>query len=175
VKGESKCVESFQLQPRCPDLNPNLRPDGRDHRHYPSHAPHNGQCIMRRVIVESPYAGNSPWRVIAFFQRMRNRQYARAAVRDSLMRGESPFASHLIYTQPGILRDRIPSERQQGIDAGFAWRGVADATVVYIDKGVSKGMALGIKTAKVSGFPVEFRRIFKTANKEKLKWLIQPK
>ena len=28
----------------------------------------------------------------------------------------------LIYTQPGILRDEVPEERQRGIDAGLAWR-----------------------------------------------------
>jgi hypothetical protein len=76
--------------------------------------------MMRRITIESPYAGNSPWRIVAFFQRVRNRNYARAAVRDSLMRGEAPIASHLIYTQPGILRDEIEGERQQGIDAGLA-------------------------------------------------------
>jgi hypothetical protein len=85
---------------------------------------------MRRVIVETPYAGKSHWRIIAFFQRTQNRRYARAAVRDSLMRGETPIASHLIYTQPGILRDEIEGERQQGIDAGLAWRGVAESSVV---------------------------------------------
>ena len=57
---------------------------------------------MRRVILESPYAGSVE----------ENVAYARAAVRDSLLRGESPIASHLLYTQPGILRDGVPDERQ---------------------------------------------------------------
>lgn len=67
---------------------------------------------MRLVIVESPFAGDLP----------KNIAYARAAVRDSLARGEAPIASHLLYTQPGILDDDIPAERQWGIDAGLAWR-----------------------------------------------------
>ena len=46
---------------------------------------------MRQVIFESPYAGNVE----------ENVAYARAAVRDSLLRGELPIASHLLYTQPG--------------------------------------------------------------------------
>jgi hypothetical protein len=115
--------------------------------------------MMRRVVIESPYAGTSSWRVVAFFQRIRNRRYARAAVLDSLSRGESPFASHLLYTRPGILRDWIPAERQQGIDAGLAWREVAAATVVYIDHGISKGMAHGIQAAEKAGAAVEYRTL----------------
>ena len=57
---------------------------------------------MRLVIIESPYAGDIE----------KNVEYARACVRDSLSRGEAPIASHLLYTQPGILKDEIPSERQ---------------------------------------------------------------
>jgi len=114
---------------------------------------------MRRVVIESPFAGNSPWRLVAFCQRVRNRQYARAAVRDSLMKGEAPFASHLIFTQPGILRDGIASERQQGIDAGLAWLATAEASVVYVDLGISKGMASGIEAARSIGIPVEFRAL----------------
>jgi len=104
---------------------------------------------MRLVIVESPYAGDIEANV----------EYARAAVRDSLSRGEAPIASHLLYTQPGILKDEVPEERQWGIDAGLAWRRVADATVVYVDNGISAGMEYGIKAAKDAGLPVEFRNI----------------
>lgn len=95
----------------------------------------------------------------AFLQRWLNRRYARACVRDSLARGEAPIASHLLYTQRGILRDGVPAERQWGIDAGLAWRAVADATVVYDDRGVSSGMRYGIKMALVSGKPVETRQL----------------
>lgn len=56
---------------------------------------------MRLVIVESPFAGDVE----------ENIKYARAAVRDCLMRGEAPIASHLLYTQEGILNDDIPEER----------------------------------------------------------------
>ena len=77
------------------------------------------------------------------------------------MRGEAPIASHLLYTQPGILRDEIPGERQQGIDAGRVWRGVAEASVVYTDRGISKGMTLGIEAAEAAGIPVEYRTLGK--------------
>jgi hypothetical protein len=102
---------------------------------------------MRRVILESPYAGDVDANV----------EYARRCVRDSLGRGEAPIASHLLYTQPGILNDDIPHERQWGIDAGLAWRATAEATVVYMDRGMSKGMGYGIEAANDAGVPVEYR------------------
>jgi hypothetical protein len=102
---------------------------------------------MRLVIIESPYAGEVEANVA----------YARACVRDSLSRGEAPIASHLLYTQPGILDDDKPTERQWGIDAGLAWRAVAQASVVYTDRGISKGMEYGIAAAASAGIPVEYR------------------
>lgn len=106
---------------------------------------------MRLVIVESPFAGDVE----------ANTEYARACVRDSVLRGEAPIASHLLYTQPGILDDDIPHERQLGIDAGLAWRSVAQASVVYTDRGITRGMKYGIEAAKAAGIPVEFRSITK--------------
>jgi hypothetical protein len=104
---------------------------------------------MRLVILESPYAGDIE----------ANIAYARACVRDSLSRGEAPIASHLLYTQPGILRDEIPAERQWGIDAGLAWRSVSHGTVVYTDRGTSRGMEYGIAAAIAAGKSVEYRSI----------------
>lgn len=104
---------------------------------------------MRLVIIESPYAGDVDANV----------DYARRCVRDSLMRGEAPIASHLLYTQPGILDDGIPEERQRGIEAGLAWRVVAEATAVYTDRGITKGMQYGIDVAGLAGNPVEYRQI----------------
>lgn len=107
---------------------------------------------MKRVLLESPYAGNVLGRWI-------NRRYARRCVRDSLSRGEAPIASHLLYTQPGILRDEVPAERQWGIDAGLAWKVVADASVVYVDRGISNGMWHGIAAALENGIAVEYRSL----------------
>jgi len=70
---------------------------------------------MKRVILESPYAGDTAEDV------ERNLTYAREALRDSLLRGEAPIASHLLYTQKGVLDDRIREERALGIAAGLAW------------------------------------------------------
>ena len=102
---------------------------------------------MRLVIIESPYAGDIEANVA----------YARAAMRDSLNRGDAPIASHLIYTQPGILDDDEPEERLWGINAGFAWASVADLAVFYADRGWSKGMLDAEKFYKDNGFPYEIR------------------
>ncbi len=108
---------------------------------------------MRLVILESPYAGDIE----------RNITYARQCVKDALLHGDSPVASHLLYTQPGILDDNIPEERQMGIDAGLAWKKVADASVVYTDHGITKGMQYGIDAATKAGIPVEFRKLEETS------------
>ncbi len=80
-------------------------------------------------------------------------------MRDSLLRGEAPFASHGLYTQVGVLDDTKPDERKHGIDAGFAWRKAAQLTAVYTDLGISGGMQLGIEHAHESGHLVEYRKI----------------
>lgn len=112
-----------------------------------------------RVILESPYAARTRLPLLAFLQRWRNRRYARRCLRDSLGRGEAPMASHLLYTQPGVLRDHVAEERWWGINAGLSWGGVADATVVYVDRGLSDGMRYGIAAAQADKRPVEYRSV----------------
>lgn len=104
---------------------------------------------MKLVVVESPYAGDVE----------RNLKYVRAAMADCLRRGEAPFASHALFTQPGVLDDGKPEGRALGIQAGFAWGEAASLTVVYDDLGISNGMRAGIKAAADAGRPIEFRRL----------------
>jgi hypothetical protein len=85
---------------------------------------------MRRVILESPYAGDIEANVA----------YARQCVRDALARQEAPIASHLLYTQPDILKDEVPEERAWGIGAG-------------------RGMAAAIDLAQAAGIPIEERKL----------------
>jgi hypothetical protein len=106
---------------------------------------------MTRVILESPFAGEVE----------RNITYARACVRDSLSRGEAPIASHLLYTQEGILNDDVPEERVWGIDAGLAWKNVAEKHVFYMDHGMSRGMQYGLEFATTNNIPVEQRYLYK--------------
>lgn len=107
---------------------------------------------MRRVILESPFAGN-------VWQRWLNRRYARRCLRDSCLRGEAPLASHLLY--PGALDDADPKERALGIEAGLEWGRFAEATVVYVDRGVSFGMQMGVQRARDERRPVEYRSLLK--------------
>jgi len=111
---------------------------------------------MRRVILESPFAGDVA----------RNVRYGRLCVHDCLMRGEAPLASHLLYTQPEVLDDGVLEQRKLGIAAGLSWVEVAEASVVYTDLGISKGMEAGIAVAKNAGVVVEFRTLPGWAERE---------
>ena len=104
---------------------------------------------MKRVILESPFAGEVE----------RNIRYARLCLRDCLKRGEAPIASHLLFTQPGVLDDKVPEERQLGIEAGLTWGLLAEVTVVYTDFGISRGMEYGIERAQKENRPVEYRHL----------------
>jgi len=104
---------------------------------------------MKLVVIESPYAGNIE----------ENVRYARACMLDCLSRNEAPFASHLLYTQPGVLHDEIPVQRALGINAGLAWRRVADLTAFYVDYGWSHGMREALKLLQSEKRPYEVRRL----------------
>ena len=108
---------------------------------------------MKRVVIESPY-GNIYKDIIK-----ENLIYARACMRDSIKRGEAPLASHLLYTQPEILDDDIPEERSLGIECGLAWGALAELIVVYTDRGITKGMKLGIERAEELNIPIEYRSL----------------
>jgi hypothetical protein len=101
------------------------------------------------VLIESPFAGDVDTNV----------RYARACMRDSLIRGEYPFVMHLLYTQEGILDDDIPTERILGIEAGLAWGKQASKTVVYTDLGITPGMEEGIQRAREAGREIEYREL----------------
>ena len=99
------------------------------------------------VVIESPYAGDIE----------KNMRYLRACMSDCIHRHEAPYASHALYTQPGVLNDELPEERKLGIEAGFAFRAQLEKTVVYIDLGYSTGMKYGIKHAEDIQHPIEYR------------------
>jgi hypothetical protein len=109
---------------------------------------------MRRVLLESPYKGKD-WSEVE-----ENLRYARSCMHDALARGEAPFASHLLYTQEGVLDDKVPEDRERGITAGLLWGECAELTVVYIDRGIGEGMKRGIRRARELGRPVEYRSLY---------------
>tara|TARA_Y100000004_G_C8669249_1_gene308562 strand:- start:112 stop:438 length:327 start_codon:yes stop_codon:yes gene_type:complete len=99
------------------------------------------------VIIESPYMGNVKSNVA----------YARKCMSDSLLRGESPFASHLLYTQ--VLDDNKDIERLTGMSRAFNWYRHADLMAVYIDKGISNGMKMGMEVAEKLGIEMVYRTL----------------
>jgi hypothetical protein len=108
------------------------------------------------VVIESPLG--APTRELIEL----NKTYARACMRDSLSRGEAPYASHLMFDQPGILDDLKPEERALGMMAGFAWGVHAAKCVVYLDRGFSDGMHEGVRRAALNNIPIEWRKLYGT-------------
>jgi 8-oxo-dGTP pyrophosphatase MutT (NUDIX family) len=107
---------------------------------------------MIPVILESPYAGAV----------QRNKAYLQLCIRDCIARGESPFASHQMFTD--ALNDLNPVERKAGMEAVLAWSRFAQRSVVYVDFGCSRGMDFGIALADREQRPVEYRNIFDDAD-----------
>jgi hypothetical protein len=104
---------------------------------------------MMRVILESPF-GADPQRFIP---------YGRACVAHSLSLDEAPMAMHLLYTQPGVLDDTDPVQREMGMEAAFSWYAAAQAVVVYRDFGISTGMQRGILYGESLGLRIDYRSL----------------
>lgn len=106
---------------------------------------------MLRVMIESPYRADSLEDLV------RNITYANACVKDSLSRGEAPFAMHLFY--PAFLHDEKPDERAKGISCGLLWLRRADLVAIYMDLGKTQGMVLAEEMAKHHGIAIEYRTL----------------
>lgn len=109
-----------------------------------------------RVIIESPFAGDVD----------RNIRYLQLAMRFCLLRGEAPYASHALYTQPNVLDDDNPEERMLGIHAGFQFRETVSKTVVFTNFGISSGMVYGIDHAMELKQPIEFVNLIENGSKK---------
>ncbi len=104
---------------------------------------------MRLTIIESPYAAPTG----AAFER--NLIYLDLCIRDSIIRGEAPFASHKIY--PGALSEEY--ERDLGIKCGYEWWRAASLIAFYTDLGWSPGMIAAQKRAAVMNIQMEERTV----------------
>ena len=114
---------------------------------------------MDPVVLESPFRtrvlnlqGKQIW-----LTEDDNLEYAYACMRDCFERGESPFASHVLFTQ--VLDDKDPEQRELGLRAGGAISKAFSKRVVYTDRGISFGMAGGILEARDWGQEVEYREL----------------
>ena len=116
---------------------------------------------MDFVIVESPFATRKiPLRSGGVYtaEEGENILYARACLKDCLTKHqEAPYASHLLYTQEGVLDDQVPSERDLGIRAGLEIGRLAKCRIFYLDRGFSKGMLWGYKFAQEIGQQCKMR------------------
>lgn len=89
-----------------------------------------------RVCIESPLRGDVGTNLL----------YADCCIFDSLVRDEAPFAGHLLY--PRVLDDTQLYDRERGINAHLAWLRRCDMVAVYLDRGLSHGMAEAVELAQ---------------------------
>lgn len=106
---------------------------------------------MLLVVIESPFAADNEKEL------RENIEYLNACIMDSLYRGESPYATHRFW--PGLLDDDNRAERALGIKAGLDWASRADMCAVYMDRGKSPGMELGIARHEAHDIPIIERRL----------------
>lgn len=117
--------------------------------------------MLRRVLVESPFAGRCPEPVSEREGWLRetedashNFAYVKALCRHLALLGQAPYASHLFLTQ--FLDDHDAREREIGIESGLTWGVCAQASVIGVDRGVSPGMIYGIQRARADGRLIEW-------------------
>lgn len=96
----------------------------------------------RFCYVCSPYRGN-------IFKRIRNRRYARELTERAINAGFTPITPHLYITQ--VLNDKIPAERQQGLEISKGLLNVCEIVFVGEKYGVSAGMAAELDIAQKCG------------------------
>ncbi len=125
------------------------------------------RLAMPLVVIESPYAPTPTCTVEDHVA------YAKRCFNDSLKRGEAPYASHLLFTQPGLLDDTIPEQRRLGIEAGLAWGAAAKTAALYIDFGISSGMRTGINRHAQNGTNIVVRALDRKVTNEDIADLAQ--
>lgn len=95
---------------------------------------------MTKIVIESPYKATDIYSV------QDNVTFARRICRYAILHGYAPYASHLFYTQPGILDDDIPHERTLGISAGLVWSSQAHE-VWFCLRPIETEMSAGMQNA----------------------------
>ena len=108
---------------------------------------------LEKVVLESRFSASDTRGLVL------NKKFTLACMRDCFLKGQAPYASHVIYAHPHFLDDFVASERALGMHAGFLWGDLAVKTIVYTDLGISSGMQMGIDHAIEMGRPVEYRTL----------------
>jgi hypothetical protein len=105
------------------------------------------------VAIESPWAGLGAGE--------RALHYLRQCIRDSLSRGEIPWASHGMLAHTRALYEEDADQREEGLDVNRQFiKHHASLVVFYVDYGMSGGMKMAKQWAIMQGKRVEERRIF---------------
>lgn len=102
---------------------------------------------MKIVIIESPWSGGTPFHA----------SYLRSCIKDSIMRGEVPIASHKLYGD--VLNDHDPAQRKIGIELGYEFWPFATRIIFYLDHGMSPGMKQAKARAEKLKIPTEDRKL----------------
>ncbi len=84
------------------------------------------------VVIESPFAAATD------VGKEHHLHYARVAMLDAIARGETPLASHLLYTQ--VLDDDNAEQRDLGMRMGYDVAPAVSKVALYDDLGISNGM-----------------------------------
>lgn len=118
---------------------------------------------MKIVMVESPFEPSAD--VVAQYRGRYSRAellrqnlvYARLCLTNAIGRGETPLASHLLYSQVEVeqeVRDKAAAEMYNR----------ADLAALYVDLGVSEEMREAQEYAKLLGVDVTRRMLFADAD-----------
>lgn len=119
-----------------------------------------------RVMLESPFNGpcevhpkHNPGCLRCLYVRALCEAYLRRAMVDSISRGESPYASHLLL--PQVLDEDDPEQRAIGMECGHAWLWGSEYVVAYVDGpgGVTPGMLERMNLARANSIRIELRML----------------
>jgi hypothetical protein len=105
------------------------------------------------VVIESPWAGLGAGERAA--------EYLRNCIRDSLARGEIPWASHAMLAATRALYEEDEDQRIEGLEVNKMFiLHYASRVAFYTDHGLSPGMAMARRWAGMHGKIIEERKIF---------------
>lgn len=105
------------------------------------------------VAIESPWAGLGAGEKAA--------NYLRQCIRDSLSRGEIPWASHAMLAHTRALYEEDEDQRAEGLETNqFFIIHYAALVAFYTDHGMSPGMKLARQWAGMHGVRIEERKIY---------------
>ena len=106
------------------------------------------------VAIESPWAGLDAG--------TKAKRYLRNCIRDSLVRGEIPWASHAMLAWTEALYEMEEEQREEGMEVNKQMIQKVDLVAFYVDFGMSKGMERAWLWAGYMGKKREKRTIYAT-------------